>query len=180
LKLIVFTVCEYEYMNMPPPPHLSSWLRHWSCNYWTMMCPLPNDCFALFISGYNRKQKISLFRCRCGKVDIIFDIMFIMWAFILTTVDNLWCYVFYRVDFVKYPGLAKVEYHYVEMQPGDCLYIPYGWYGDDIAISCSYPCGLDVVWLRFTGVNSVVELWFDFRFSTVFKSIRFSNGSVPT
>ena len=33
-----------------------------------------------------------------------------------------------RVDFVKYPGLAKVEYHYVEMQPGDCLYIPYRWF----------------------------------------------------
>ncbi|XP_028415019.1 uncharacterized protein LOC114538089 isoform X2 [Dendronephthya gigantea] len=33
-----------------------------------------------------------------------------------------------KVDFIKYPGLAQVEYHYAEMQPGDCLYIPYGWY----------------------------------------------------
>ena len=35
--------------------------------------------------------------------------------------------VFYRVDFVKYPGLAEVEYYHVQMQPGDCLYIPFGW-----------------------------------------------------
>ena len=147
-----------------------------------LMCPLPNDSFALFISGYNRKQKISLFRCRCGKVDIVLYVTIhlpwlpevLIYSALFSLVFNLWnqgtihleilqltiyeYFVFYRVDFVKYPGLAKVEYHYVEMQPGDCLYIPYGWYGDDIAISCSYPCGLDVVWLRFTGV---ITLWFN-------------------
>ncbi|XP_033112888.1 lysine-specific demethylase 8-like [Anneissia japonica] len=32
------------------------------------------------------------------------------------------------VDFDKYPGLLSVEYHHVDLQPGDCLYIPYRWF----------------------------------------------------
>ena len=34
---------------------------------------------------------------------------------------------FFRVDFVKYPGLIDVEYYNVTMQAGDCLYIPHRW-----------------------------------------------------
>ena len=36
-------------------------------------------------------------------------------------------YIFFRVDFVKYPGLIDVEYYNVTMQAGDCLYIPHRW-----------------------------------------------------
>lgn len=32
------------------------------------------------------------------------------------------------VDYDKYPGLAQVEFMHADMQPGDCLYIPYKWY----------------------------------------------------
>lgn len=53
-----------------------------------------------------------------------FLIIFFVIKVMLTVIT---VYIFHRVDFVKYPGLAQVEYHYVEMQPGDCLYIPYGW-----------------------------------------------------
>ncbi|XP_064608195.1 bifunctional peptidase and arginyl-hydroxylase JMJD5-like [Liolophura sinensis] len=31
------------------------------------------------------------------------------------------------VDYTKYPGLAEVEFVYVNMTAGDCLYIPYRW-----------------------------------------------------
>ncbi|XP_039261594.2 uncharacterized protein LOC120337776 [Styela clava] len=32
------------------------------------------------------------------------------------------------VDYTKFPDLAKVRYSKVDMQAGDCLFIPYGWY----------------------------------------------------
>jgi lysine-specific demethylase 8 len=32
------------------------------------------------------------------------------------------------VDLIKYPGLKDVEFYFVQMEPGDCLYIPYKWY----------------------------------------------------
>ena len=31
------------------------------------------------------------------------------------------------VDFTKFPDLAKVRYARVDMEAGDCLYIPYRW-----------------------------------------------------
>ena len=37
-------------------------------------------------------------------------------------------YLFFSVDFTKFPGMAEVEYYYhVNMTAGDCLYIPYKW-----------------------------------------------------
>ncbi|XP_065837981.1 uncharacterized protein [Oscarella lobularis] len=33
-----------------------------------------------------------------------------------------------HVDFVKFPGMMDVEYEYVKMEAGDCLYIPFKWY----------------------------------------------------
>ncbi|KAK6169680.1 hypothetical protein SNE40_020679 [Patella caerulea] len=32
-----------------------------------------------------------------------------------------------KMDYVKYPTLAKVEYIHAHLEPGDCLYIPYKW-----------------------------------------------------
>mmetsp|Transcript_81133 Transcript_81133/g.196719 ORF Transcript_81133/g.196719 Transcript_81133/m.196719 type:complete len:119 (+) Transcript_81133:1-357(+) len=33
-----------------------------------------------------------------------------------------------RMDLVKYPGWRDVEWSYVDLEPGDCVYIPYQWY----------------------------------------------------
>eukprot|EP00927_Polykrikos_kofoidii_P020017 TRINITY_DN19421_c0_g1_i1.p1 TRINITY_DN19421_c0_g1~~TRINITY_DN19421_c0_g1_i1.p1 ORF type:complete len:372 (-),score=69.80 TRINITY_DN19421_c0_g1_i1:378-1451(-) len=33
-----------------------------------------------------------------------------------------------RMDLVKYPGWSDVDFSYVDMNPGDCVYIPYQWY----------------------------------------------------
>jgi len=33
-----------------------------------------------------------------------------------------------KVDFGKYPGLAKVDYYEAVMEEGDCLYIPFQWF----------------------------------------------------
>lgn len=33
-----------------------------------------------------------------------------------------------RVDLINLPGWSEVEYSYAELEPGDCLYIPYQWY----------------------------------------------------
>ena len=30
-----------------------------------------------------------------------------------------------NVDYEKYPGLANIKFMHADMQPGDCLYIPY-------------------------------------------------------
>ncbi|XP_050390812.1 uncharacterized protein LOC126809970 [Patella vulgata] len=32
-----------------------------------------------------------------------------------------------KMDYTKYPTLAKIEYIHAHMEPGDCLYIPYKW-----------------------------------------------------
>ncbi|ESO82238.1 hypothetical protein LOTGIDRAFT_170151 [Lottia gigantea] len=32
-----------------------------------------------------------------------------------------------KADYVKYPGLAKVEFIHAHLEPGDCLYIPASW-----------------------------------------------------
>ena len=31
------------------------------------------------------------------------------------------------VDMTMYPGLAAVPWYKVVVEPGDCLYLPYGW-----------------------------------------------------
>ncbi|XP_070568015.1 tRNA wybutosine-synthesizing protein 5-like [Ptychodera flava] len=33
-----------------------------------------------------------------------------------------------KVDFTKYPELNNVEYHFANMTPGDCLFIPFKWF----------------------------------------------------
>jgi len=33
-----------------------------------------------------------------------------------------------KMDLMKYPGWIDVEWSYVDLQPGDCVYIPYQWY----------------------------------------------------
>lgn len=33
-----------------------------------------------------------------------------------------------KMDLIKYPGWSSVEWSYVDLYPGDCLYIPYQWY----------------------------------------------------
>merc|ERR1712129_633331 len=33
-----------------------------------------------------------------------------------------------RMDLIKYPGWMEVEWSYVDLMPGDCLYIPFQWY----------------------------------------------------
>ncbi len=46
-----------------------------------------------------------------------------------------------KMDYTKYPGLAQVEYHNIDMVAGDCLYIPFKWihqvrsYNRNIAIN---------------------------------------------
>mmetsp|Transcript_182454 Transcript_182454/g.578190 ORF Transcript_182454/g.578190 Transcript_182454/m.578190 type:complete len:292 (+) Transcript_182454:423-1298(+) len=32
------------------------------------------------------------------------------------------------VDLINYPGWSDVQWSYVDLQPGDCVYIPYQWY----------------------------------------------------
>lgn len=45
------------------------------------------------------------------------------------------------VDYTKYPGLASVSYHVVDLSAGDCLYIPFKWihqvrsFGSNIAVN---------------------------------------------
>ena len=127
----------HEWWSTGMTIHMNDHPHEWPSDYWTdnqlvtrltnLYAPLPTDYFALFIPGHHRKYKISLFQCWCWKVDLRFDGYYLtIFSNRNSTVKNE-CYVLYRVDFVKYPGLAKVEYHYVEMQPGDCLYIPYRW-----------------------------------------------------
>ena len=33
----------------------------------------------------------------------------------------------FSVDLVRYLGLKEVEFYYVQMKAGDCVYIPYKW-----------------------------------------------------
>lgn len=33
-----------------------------------------------------------------------------------------------KMDLIKYPGWSKVKWSYVDLVPGDCLYLPYQWY----------------------------------------------------
>lgn len=33
-----------------------------------------------------------------------------------------------RVDLIKYPGWKDVQWSYVDLEPGDCVYIPFQWY----------------------------------------------------
>lgn len=33
-----------------------------------------------------------------------------------------------RMDLIKYPGWKKVAWSYADLEPGDCIYIPYQWY----------------------------------------------------
>ncbi|CAE8628905.1 unnamed protein product [Polarella glacialis] len=33
-----------------------------------------------------------------------------------------------RMDLIKYPGWRDVKWSYVDLKPGDCVYIPYQWY----------------------------------------------------
>jgi len=33
-----------------------------------------------------------------------------------------------KVDLIKWPGWSTVEWSYVDLNPGDCVYIPYQWY----------------------------------------------------
>lgn len=46
-----------------------------------------------------------------------------------------------RMDYTKYPELADIEYHHVNITAGDCLFIPYLWihqvrsYGSNLAVN---------------------------------------------
>ncbi|XP_071507437.1 bifunctional peptidase and arginyl-hydroxylase JMJD5-like [Diadema antillarum] len=49
-----------------------------------------------------------------------------------------------RVDFQKYPGLAKVPWYNVTLERGDCLFIPYRWFHS----------------VRSSGRNLAINVWF--------------------
>jgi len=53
-------------------------------------------------------------------------------VFNISLVNNnryvLWQYIIDSVNFTRYPEMAAVKYHVVNLTAGDCLYIPYKWY----------------------------------------------------
>lgn len=46
-----------------------------------------------------------------------------------------------RVDYIRYPGMAAVSYHVINISSGDCLYIPFKWihqvrsFGSNVAVN---------------------------------------------
>ncbi|ESO92271.1 hypothetical protein LOTGIDRAFT_162923 [Lottia gigantea] len=84
------------------------------------------------------------------------------------------------MDYVKYPGLAEVEYIHAHLESGDCLYIPYKWihqvrsYNSNLAVNiwwshydslktnlstCNKECDKELTLgkVKTTGFNALLE-----------------------
>merc|ERR1712061_848882 len=33
-----------------------------------------------------------------------------------------------KMDLVRYPGWSDIDWYYADLEPGDCMYIPFQWY----------------------------------------------------
>ncbi|KAL4238990.1 hypothetical protein ACF0H5_003694 [Mactra antiquata] len=64
------------------------------------------------------------------------------------------------VDYVKFPGMAEVEYYHVHITAGDCLYIPYDWihqvrsYDSNIAVNVWWKHGVVTEGFDYTSCNN--------------------------
>ena len=71
-------------------------------------------------------------------------------------------YVTTRVNMTSYPGMMRVPWYHVRVEPGDCLYLPYRWihhvspvYHVSPCISCELLC---IMWAPVYHVSPVYHV----------------------
>jgi len=72
-----------------------------------------------------------------------------------------------KMDLIKYPGWAEVDWSYAELVPGDCVYIPYQWYHQVTAAPVK-------------SINAHVWYWRPAKFDAASCSSTSSNDVSPT